>query len=404
MKMYRSQKILLHPTSKQIALFAGAAGLSRFSWNWAVGLRSRYYRIFKKTVTSFALAKHWNKVKSRRFCWASKYSKLVPEYSFRSLDRAYRAAFDRLGKNKNPGFPKFQKKGVNESFQVVPSNHFPLRRFGNRFFIPKIGQVKCVTPIRWPDGMQVQGRIKKRAGRWWLILSYELPTTQLLPTQRPSCGVDLGCKALATISSNGTIATYPSLKPYAKATRRLKRMSRVASRRMKNSNKRRKAATALAKVYDRVSNLRENHLHQLTSRLTKTFGVIVLEDFKITNLMRRNIRATIQDQGFGELRRQIEYKSAATGTRVFFANRFFPSSKKCSRCQVVKDELPLSARTFHCEGCGLVIDRDENAAINLEALGQSMPESTPVEIGDQGRRKASQCRSKKRECKQTVTV
>jgi putative transposase len=196
-----------------------------------------------------------------------------------------KSTFARLKKGQKAGFPKFKKRGVNDSFQVVPSAHFPIKRNGQRFRIPKVGKVKFHGNLRWPEGQQVNGRVKLKAGRWYLTLAYELPDPQKLPSGRPSCGVDLGCKAFATVASGGQLVqSVAPPKPYAKAKRRLKRFQRVISRRTKGGANRRKAVLRVAKAHKRITDIRQDFLHQLTSRLVKQFGSIGIENLNVSGM------------------------------------------------------------------------------------------------------------------------
>lgn len=387
--MFRSQKLLLKPNNQQLNLLRGSAGLSRFAWNWAVAFCKRHYAIFGnrackyKRPSFYSLAKFWNKIKSRRFPWTIRYSKYVSEDAFRKFDKAMNAAFARIKRKESPGFPRFHKRGVKDSFNIVPSSYHPLKIIGNRIRIPRVGMVRFETPLRWPGATMVYGQVKLRAGKWWLSLSYDLPDLTKLPEGRPTCGIDLGCTTLATIVSGGEVVEeVKPLKPFAKAKRKIKRLCRIVSRRKKGSKRRERAKLKVAKAYERVANLRANQLHQLSSRIVKEFGVIVLEDLSVKGMAGGMLAGTIADLGFAEFRHQIEYKAEAAGTKVVLADRFYPSSKSCSRCGEIKENLSLSDRTFNCPGCGLSIGRDHNAGINLEKLGQSMPEVTHGESGD----------------------
>lgn len=369
---------------------SGSCGLSRFAWNWAVAICQRHYRIFGKKsgyrrITGYTLSNHWNKVKSRRFQWVSNYYSRIPRASFHLLEEAYKSAFARLKKGKTPGFPKFHKKGSKDSFQVLESSSDPAIKFrGNKVKIPKLGWVKFRGYLRWPNSKQLVARIVKRCDRWYLSLTFNITTISPIDCERPKCGVDLGCSKFATIASDGKVETIPSLKSYAKAKRKIQRLSRVSSRRFRKgqiqSKRHKKAKKRLYRLYERTANQRKNFLHQTTSKLTKTYGMIVLEDLNVAGMARGFLSGTILDMGFGEFRRQIEYKSEATGTKVIFADRFFPSSKTCCECGLVRESLSLSERTLTCP-CGCVIDRDENAARNLEKLGRGSPEVTHGESG-----------------------
>jgi putative transposase len=396
--VFRSQRILLKPTVTQERLFRGSAGLSRFAWNWAVAYLRKHYGIFGrgpdgktrkgyKAPSPYTLGKRWNRIKDRRFPWVREYSKLIHESSFGYVERAYQSAFARLKKTGKWSPPKFQKKGNKESFSVSSGNIHQLRRVGMRMNVPCIGFVKCVTPIRWPDAKRISGRVKLIAGRWWLILAYELPDPPKLPTDRSTCGIDLGCTTFATIASGGEVVEEVAPpKPYAKAKRKLKRLQRRMSRRLKGSKRKAKSRIAVAKAHKRIADIRGNFLHQLTAKVVKTYGTVVLEDLSVSGMMRGWLSGTIQDLGFGYFRQFITYKAEAAGANVVFADRFYPSSKTCHACGSVRNELDLSERVLWCR-CGEIISRDHNAALNLEKLGRSSPEVTPVESGGSSARR-----------------
>jgi putative transposase len=398
--MFRSQKLLLKPTLEQERLFRGSAGLSRFAWNWAVALLKRHYELFGRgsdgkrrkgyrRPSAFTLGTFWNRIKDRRFPWVRKYSQLIPKGSFRKVELAYEAAFAAMKRTGRWNPPRFHKKGVKESFCVSSGATDKLARQGQRFSIPRVGFVKCVTPIRWPDSKRLTARIKLVAGRWWLFIAYDLPDPKPLPKRRPPCGVDLGCTTFATVASMGIITEeLAPPKPFSKAKKKLRRLQRRLSRRVKGSKRKAKARLAVAKAHQRVGNIRDNFLHQLSAKLVKTYGTIVLEDLCVAGMARGFLSGTIHDMGFYEFRRQVEYKAEAAGTKVVFADRFFPSSKMCHACGFVRKELELSERVLWCR-CGEIIDRDHNAALNLEKLGRRSPEVTPVETGGSGGRKAS---------------
>ena len=167
--------------------------------------------------------------------------------------------------------------------------------------------------------------------------------------------------------------------------KRLRRLNRQLARKQQGSRNRAKARRRLARLHYRISCQRQNHLHQLSSSLAKTKSVIVMEDLHVKGMARnRSLALSISDAGMGELRRQLTYKSEWYGATLVIADRFYPSSKTCSGCGCIKQTLNLSERVFDCDACGLVLDRDENAAINLRRLGlarlpEGLGEVTPVE-------------------------
>ena len=184
-----------------------------------------------------------------------------------------------------------------------------------------------------------------------------------IPANRgPVVGVDLGVKTLATLSDG---ATEPNPRHLRSCLKKLKRLQRTVSRRQKGSHNRRKAVRRLATLHQRIAHQRANTLHQFTSRLAKTKSIVVIEDLNVAGLLKNHhLAQAIGDVGFGELRRQLSYKAAWYGCQVLVASRWEPSSKTCSGCGWVDEDLTLADRTFCCEDCGQALDRDLNAAIN----------------------------------------
>jgi putative transposase len=179
-------------------------------------------------------------------------------------------------------------------------------------------------------------------------------------------GVDLGIKMLATLSDG---SSEPNPRYLKSCVKKVKRLQRAVSRKRKGSHNRRKAAQRLGKLHRRMANQRGDTLHQLTSRLAKTKSVVVIEDLNVAGMLKNHqLAQAIGDAGFSEFRRQLTYKAAWYGCQVFVASRWEPSSKTCSACGWVDDDLRLGDRIFHCEQCGQSLDRDLNAAINLAKL------------------------------------
>jgi putative transposase len=211
--------------------------------------------------------------------------------------------------------------------------------------------------------------VSEQAGHWYV--SVQVEQEQTVPANRgPSVGVDFGVKALATLS-DGTV--IPTPKPLKRHLKQLKRVQRAVSRKQKGSQNRRKAAPRVGRLHRKIANQRQNTLHQVTTRLAKTKRVIIIEDLNVSGMLKNHhLAQAIADVGFGDFRRQLVYKAACYSSRVVLADRWEPSSKTCSGCGWVDEDLRLSDRTFRCRNprvsCGLVLDRDLNAALNLEKL------------------------------------
>jgi putative transposase len=206
--------------------------------------------------------------------------------------------------------------------------------------------------------------VSERAGRWFVSVQVKIEMPEPEKAEKPIAGIDLGIVRLATVSDGTRIENPRALKG---RLRQIKRLQRSVSRRQKGSANRRKALARLAKTHLRVANIRKDTLHQVTSRLAKTKSAVVLEDLNVSGMMKiHHLAQAIADVGFHEFRRQLTYKGEWYGCEVLFADRFYPSSKRCSRCGNVKPEFDLSERVYECDLCGLILDRDLNAALNLE--------------------------------------
>ena len=178
----------------------------------------------------------------------------------------------------------------------------------------------------------------------------------------------MGVKELATLSTG---VVFPNPKHYKVHIVKLKRLSRVLSRKVKGSGNRYKAKVQLAKHYAKIANLRKNTLHQITTYLCKNHATIVVEDLNVGGMLKNHkLAQVIADCGFHEFKRQLEYKAKKFGCEVIVADRWFPSSKTCSNCGHIQD-IPLKERIYNCESCGHSMDRDLNAAINLSRLAKA---------------------------------
>jgi IS605 OrfB family transposase len=192
-----------------------------------------------------------------------------------------------------------------------------------------------------------------------------------------AAGIDLGVKTLLTaVDHLGRVITVAGPKPLRTSVRRLRRASRAQSRKVKGSANRRKATARLARVHARVANVRADALHKATTELASRYETVVIEDLNVTGMIsNRKLARAVSDQGFGTARRMLGYKTAREGGTLIVTDRWYPSSKTCSACGSVKAKLTLKDRVYQCDQCGLVMDRDVNAARNLLKLAASGAES-----------------------------
>ena len=216
-------------------------------------------------------------------------------------------------------------------------------------------------------GTHCQVTITKQAGKFYAaILTDTTDYDRKDHDREPAVGVDFGVSSLATLSTGENCRANQKLKANL---RRLKRKQRRLSRKQRGSKRRAKAQFAVAKLPKRIADQRTAVLHEVSDTLTERFDTIVIEDLAVKNMVRnRSLARAILDAGFGTLRRMIEYKAVLRGCEVVIAPRFYPSSKTCSDCGVVKDALSLGERVYRCEDCGHEQARDLNAALNLLRL------------------------------------
>lgn len=362
--MLLAHKIELRPTASQAEYLDKGCGSRRHCYNQLLNHFSQAGVKWSKT----AAYQHYINVLRHQFTWYSEVSARVTRNAIDDLDNAFKHFFRRLKlKNKKAGFPQFKKKDVNDSFALREAVKFDVK--GRWLRIEKLGSLIALRqPLRF-SGQTKQVTLSKRAGKYFASILVETEDYPLNDTEREaSVGVDLGVKSLATLSHGKVIPANQALKSNLKT---LKRLQRGLAKKVKGSQRRAKAKLRVAKLHHRISRQRQAVLHELSDYLTKTFVVITLEDLNVRGMVKNHkLARAITDAGLGYLRQMIEYKAKLRNNTVIIADRFFPSSKQCSCCGVIKDKLLLSERVYHCEACGLHIDRDLNAALNLNEYGR----------------------------------
>ncbi len=357
-----AHKIRLRPNRKQQERLAQAAGVARFAYNWGLSEWERQYQLSLvdpgvPRPDWMSLNRRLNAIKRDEFPWMLEVTKCAPERALMELGRGYRNFFAKRARR-----PRYHKKGVHDSFYL---HRNALKIKGEKLWVPKLGWIRMYEPLRF-NGRITSATVSRQADCWFVSVAVEMPRPEIAPRPHAVVGVDLGCKDLATLSTGEKIA---GPKPHKALLARQRRLQRSLSRKQKGSHNRAKARLKLARHHMRVANIRRDALHKLTTRLTREFTIIGIEDLNISGMSKNHALArSILDQSFGEFRRQLEYKAARSGVTIVAADRFFPSSKRCSRCLFVLQTLPLAARSWACPSCGAAHDRDINAAKNLEQL------------------------------------
>ncbi len=376
MIILRAFKTELDLNNIQKTACAKHAGAARYTYNWGLVRKIEAYQTGQKVPTAIDLHRELNALKKTELTWMYGVSKCAPQEALRNLDQAYANFFRRVkqkkaGKNTKVGFPRFKsKKNGLGSFRLTGAIHI----FEKAIQLPRLGVLRLKEGGYLPTGGVhiLSATVSERAGRWFVSVQVEMEMPDPVDKEHPAenhrlaAGVDLGIARLATVSDGSRIENPRALKSNLS---KIKRLNRIVSRRHKGSANRGKAVKQLAKAHLRVANIRKDALHQATSLLTKTKSAIVLEDLNVSGMLRNHhLAQAIADVGLYEFRRQMSYKGAWYGCQVFLADPFYPSTKRCSCCGNVKAAMSLGERTYTCEVCGLVIDRDLNAALNLEQV------------------------------------
>lgn len=362
MIIYRAYKTELKLNNQQRVICKKHAGCARFAYNW--GLK-RKIDMFVKTGTSpsaIDLHKELNRLKQTKFSWMYEVSKCAAQEALRNLENAFKNFFRRIKNGQRCTFPRFKsrKKRIG-SFRLTGV----IRVFNDSIQLPRLGRLRLKEHGYLPPESNhvhiLSATISEKAGRWFVSLQVKEEINPVKNTG-PIVGVDIGIRRLATLS-DGTSFNNPC--PLARYERKMKRIQRALSRKQKRSRNRLKTKLTLQKLHARIANIRRNAIHQVTSKLTKSKSVIVIEDLCVQGMrMNQTLAKQVSDVGFAEFRRQLEYKTQWYSSQLVLAPRFFPSSKRCSQCGYVKTELS-SCRIYTCGQCGLVIDRDINASKNL---------------------------------------
>jgi putative transposase len=364
-----AHKIALEPTSSQRLFFEQAAGTARFTYNWALAEWQELSASDEKPK-GHLLKKSFNALRRVQFPWTYDVHRDATAQPFADLQKA----FVNFWKG-NAEYPRFKKKGKSrDSFYVANDKCHVIEK---TVILPKVGAVKMRESLRF-DGKILGATVSREADRWAISIQVELLEDYCRTrTADGQVGVDLGIKHLATLST-GEVVDGP--KPLKQGLKQLKRANRVLHRRKKGSANRKKAQQRVAKVHARITHVRNDSLHKLTSELCRENQAISIEDLHVKGLIKNpHLSRAISDMGWGECRRQLEYKAPFYDSQLHIIGRFEPSSKMCHRCKAAKKVLSLGERLFVCNACGHIADRDINAAKNINQLGQALPEVTPVE-------------------------
>ena len=371
--MQRVFKTRLYPNNKQLSFLNACANNSRAAYNKSLEIWNEQYEAGERPSGYSVKAElnAWKRTDEGSFLLQT--PKSICDSATQDLERGFKQFF-----RGNGGHPRFHKKGhCRHSFRIDGGR---VEVCGNRISLPNVKenkQPKRILSLKMGETFRYEGictkiynmTISQKAGMWFVSVCCEIPDSS--KNQAGIVGIDMGMKELATLS-DGQVVENPRV--YKRRERRMNHLQRELARKKKGSKNREKARARLAKFQHKTACMRGDYIHKATSEIAGRYGTVVVEDLNISGMVKNhNLAKSIHDASMSEFVRQLSYKA-----NVVKIDRWFPSSQLCSCCGHRK-KMPLSVRTYECPECGLVLDRDLNAAINILYLGAASPEVMPVE-------------------------
>jgi putative transposase len=372
--MIKSYKVRIFPTKDQEQLIYKHIGCCRFIWNYMLDLQQTRYKNKEQHLSAFDMMKLFTPLKKQEeYKWLNEVSNMSLCNICRDLDKAFQNLFKKIKKH-----PKFKSRKTSKLA-------YPLRcdrtyfKSSNTLQIEKLGKVKCKTDFNFPIGKDIKitdPRLINQNGKWLVCFGMESENQASTLTDKPM-GIDLGIKELMVVAYGDEEIIFHNINKSKKMRlleKRRKHTERSIARKYRTNNSYEKTnniikeENKLRKLYAKQTNIRNNYIHQLTHKLVSLLpSKVVMEDLNVSGMMKnKHLSKAIMDAKFYEIIRQMQYKCEWLGIPFLQVNKFYPSSKTCSYCGTVKHNLKLKDRIFTCESCGLTIDRDYNAALNLQ--------------------------------------
>lgn len=383
--MTKTIRVMLLPNNKQKTKLFQYANTARYAYNWALAREQENYKNGGKFISDYELRKEFTQLKkTSEYTWLNNISNNVTKQAIKDACEAYRNFFKGYTrfpkfKSRKHSVPKFYQDNVKIKFTYthIKVEGFATSKKKNK---QKLNWIRLAEHDRIPtDCRYTNPRIKYDGISWWITVGIEC-NESTDTSQSDGIGIDLGIKDFAICSDKNIYKNVNKSQKVKKLEKRKRRLQRSISKKYEKNKKGGsycktsniiKRENELLKLNHRLTNIRQNYLHQITSEIVnRKPRFICIEDLNVNGLMKnRHLSKAVQQQKLYEFRRQIEYKSAWNNIPVIIADRWFPSSKLCSCCGNIKKDLKLSDRTYVCE-CGNVIDRDYQASLNLKRYGE----------------------------------
>lgn len=370
--MLLAHRIELVPNKSQLQYLINCCGCARFAYNWALtewkshwAEQQKVTKEERKYIREGDLRKRLNAIKRTDYPFLLEVTKYAPQEAIKQLGTAFKNFFK--GKAK---YPTYRKRLYDDRFTI---GNDQVKVKGNKVRLPKVGWIKMREAIRFAGSVQTVS-IRRQADRW--IISFGVKVDdhtryfkQHAENQGEVVGLDAGLTSLAVLSNGEKFDGPKSMK---KGLKKLKQLQRALSRKVRGSKNRQRAKLRVQKQHDRISNIRKDALHKMTSRLTDRFKTICVEKLNVKGMLRNGrLARSIADASWAEMKRQLVYKAKLRGGEVIEAPQFYASSKLCSCCGWKNEDLKLSDRSWVCLSCNTAHDRDINAAQNLRSYAVS---------------------------------
>jgi putative transposase len=359
--MLKAHKIRLNPTKEQATYFYKACGTARHAYNWAV---AKWREWVGKKPSAMQLKKLYHAEKPE---WAYEVTKCAPEGAFFDFGAALKNMYEGRA-----GEPQFKSKKRGHFSFYLANDKFDVSGFFIK--VPKLGLVNMAEKLRW-KGKILGATITREADFWYVSITLELADE---PKQPPNgqCGLDVGILRLATLS-DGT--TFENARPLKSSQSRLAKLQQRFAKKQKGSKNWLKLKSKIGRLHKRIRDTRNDVLHKLTTKVARQYGFVAVEDLNIEGLLKNHqLAQALSDAALSKLKILLTNKVQATGGGLVAVDRFFPSSKTCSGCGHKRAELSLVERVFSCSQCGVALDRDLNAAINLLKEGLRIASEYPL--------------------------
>jgi putative transposase len=398
--MKKSHRIALKPTPEQEALFGQHAGYARFAYNWAVS-EFRAGLDVGEWLNERTLRPRWNKVKGVIAPWGSELSQNAAKYAIIDLGQAAEGWGEycrRVKAGQRPsrrvGFPRFKRRKHEQGFRA-DNGPDTVKVAGKIVILPKIGQVATVEQLRFAGSIR-EVTVNRTADTWFACCCVEDGQEPPPVKDGPTIGVDVGVGTMATCSDGTTVENPRALANGLKQLRRLDKAlarSRNVHGRSNHSNRRERLYANRRRRHARVVNVRNDNHHKATTAIAKSAGRVVVETLNVAGMVRnRRLARAIADAGMSGFLAQLDYKCGWYGAEYVKADRWYASSKLCAHCGWKNDDLTLSDREWWCSGCGILNNRDANAAMNLahwpglsfpvSGRGDCVSPATPAVVGE----------------------